>query len=47
MRGDGGWAGSLRFYKLQRAYGIPAWRSGLRAGAVTVLWYGLAWWRTG
>ncbi len=40
MRGDGGWEASVRFYELQRAYGMSVWRAGLRAGAVTVFWYG-------
>ncbi|MCC5850072.1 MAG: hypothetical protein JJU29_18455 [Verrucomicrobia bacterium] len=44
MRGDGGWDGSKRFYELQRAYGVPVWRSALRSGAVTVVWYGFSRW---
>jgi len=39
MRGKGYWAASRRFYELQRAYGIPIWRSALRSGAVTIVWY--------
>ncbi len=46
MRGNGGMAGSRKFYALQRAYGMPRWRSGIRAGAVTVVWYGWSkWWK--
>lgn len=37
--GQGGWEASRIFYRLQRAYGIPVWRSFLRAAAVTVAWY--------
>ncbi len=46
LMGDGGLEGSKRFYRLQRVYGVPRWRSGLRAGVVTVVWYGWSrWWR--
>ena len=45
IRGDGGWPASVRFYHLQRAYGVPRWRSGLRAGTVTVVWDGWGRWR--
>jgi hypothetical protein len=45
-RGDGGWDGSGRFYELQRAYGMPRWRAGVRAAVVTVNWYALGWWRS-
>jgi hypothetical protein len=45
MRGRGDWEASKRFYQLQRAYGAPVWRSGLRALAVTLVWYGGARWR--
>jgi hypothetical protein len=38
--GNGGLDGSRTFYDLQRAYGMPRWRAGLRAAAVTVVWYG-------
>ena len=44
MRGQGGWAASSRFYELQRAYGVPMWRSLLRATAVTFAWYGWSKW---
>lgn len=43
-RGKGNWEASQRFYRLQRAYGVPKWRSALRAGAVTLVWYALAKW---
>ena len=43
-RGRGDWEASQRFYRLQRVYGVPMWRSALRAGAVTLVWYGLAKW---
>ena len=45
IRGRGDWAASRRFYDLQRAYGVPIWRSALRAGAVTFVWYTWAKWR--
>jgi len=37
--GNGGLAGSKIFYDLQRAYGVPKWRSSLRAGVVAAVWY--------
>jgi hypothetical protein len=37
--GNGGLTGSRIFYDLQRAYGVPRWRSGLRAAGVTAAWY--------
>jgi len=43
-RGKGGWAASRRFYELQRAYGVPVWRSSLRTGAVTIAWYAWGQW---
>ena len=44
--GKGDLAASKLFYQLQRAYGVPVWRSALRAGAVTINWYLFAkWWR--
>ena len=43
-RGRGDWIARQRFYRLQRVYGVPVWRSALRAGAVTLVWYGLAKW---
>jgi len=45
IRGKGDLAASKRFYRLQRAYGVPVWRSALRAGAVTVVWYGWSRWK--
>jgi len=45
IRGDGGAAASRRFYRLQRAYGMTALRSGLRASAVTLAWYAVLQWR--
>jgi len=42
--GRGGIAASIRFYNLQRAYGMSRTRSGVRAAAVTVVWYGLYKW---
>ena len=45
VTGNGGLTGSRIFYDLQRAYGMPKWRSGLRTGAVTVYWYAWAKWR--
>ena len=44
-RGRGDIEASRRFYRLQRAYGVPVWRSALRAVAVTVVWYGWGKWR--
>ena len=42
---SGDMAASRTFYALQRAYGVPVWRSALRATAVTVKWYGWSkWW---
>jgi len=45
IRGKGDWAASKRFYRLQRAYGVPMWRAALRAGAVTAVWYGWSRWK--
>ncbi len=44
IMGNGGLAGSKIFYELQRAYGMTRFRSGLRSGAVTVVWYAWARW---
>jgi hypothetical protein len=30
----------MRFYRIQRAYGVGALRAGLRAAGVTLAWYG-------
>ena len=42
--GNNGLTASVLFYRLQRAYGMSVWRSGLRAAAVTVVWFGWARW---
>lgn len=42
--GNGGLTGSKNFYALQRAYGVPGWRSGLRVAGVTALWYAWGMW---
>ena len=44
-RGKGDWTACKRFYALQRAYGVPAWRASVRAGGVTAGWYGWGKWR--
>ena len=44
IRGKGDWSACRRFYELQRAYGVPIWRSALRSGAVTVAWYAWGKW---
>jgi hypothetical protein len=43
--GNGGLIGSRRFYDLQRAYGMPRWRAGIRMAAVTVNWCAFGRWR--
>ena len=43
--GNNGWQASLRFYRTQRAYGVEAIRSGIRAAGVTVAWYAWMKWR--
>ncbi|MDD5707926.1 MAG: hypothetical protein PHR35_18565 [Kiritimatiellae bacterium] len=45
LRGQGGWDACLRFYRLQRAYGVESFRSGIRTAAVTLAWYGWMKWR--
>ena len=45
ITGHGDISASVDFYYLQRAYGVPRWRSSLRAGAVTVVWYVWARWK--
>ena len=43
--GHNGMQTSLRFYRIQRAYGVDPVRSGIRAAGVTVAWYAwLKWW---
>jgi len=37
--GHNGWQTSLRFYRVQRAYGVDAIRSGIRTAGVTLAWY--------
>ena len=44
--GRNGWQASVRFYHIQRAYGVSAIRSGLRSVGVTVAWYAwMKWFR--
>jgi hypothetical protein len=43
--GHGGWQSNVRFYRIQRAYGVSAVRAGVRAAGVTVAWFGWAKWR--
>ncbi len=43
--GHDGLTMSKNFFALQRAYGVPRWRSGLRTGAVTVVWYAWQKWK--
>ena len=43
--GHNGWETSKRFYRIQRAYGVSAFRAGARAFGVTVAWYGWLKWR--
>ncbi len=43
--GNNGWEASKRFYRIQRAYGISAFRAGTRATGVTVAWYAWLKWR--
>ena len=45
IRGKANLEASKRFYALQRSYGVPIWRAGLRATAVTVYWYAWARWQ--
>ena len=42
---DGGMEATKRFYRLQRAYGMSKFRSGLRCTGVTLAWYGLCKWK--
>jgi hypothetical protein len=44
--GHNGWETSKRFYRIQRAYGVSAFRAGARAFGVTVAWYAWLKWRT-
>jgi len=43
--GHGGWASNVRFYRIQRAYGMDRIRAGIRFAGVTVAWYGWFKWR--
>jgi len=43
--GHNGWQTSLRFYRIQRAYGVAAARAGARAAGVTVAWYAWMKWK--
>jgi len=43
--GNGGWASNVRFYRIQRAYGMGRLRAGVRFVGVTVAWYTAFWWR--
>jgi hypothetical protein len=45
--GTPGTESSARFYRLQRAYGVGAARSGLRTAGVFVAWYSWFKWRKG
>jgi hypothetical protein len=36
----------MRFYRLQRAYGVSPARAGMRAAGVTLAWYAWLKWRT-
>ena len=43
--GHNGWQASMRLYRTQRAYGVSAIRSGIRAAGVAVAWYCWMKWR--
>ena len=43
--GNGGWASNVRFYRIQRAYGMDPVRSGIRFAGVTLAWYTAFKWR--
>jgi hypothetical protein len=45
ITGNGELTGSKIFYRLQRAYGVPKWRSGVRTAGVTVFWNVWGRWR--
>jgi len=42
--GRGGWESNMRFYRIQRAYGVSAVRSGIRAAGVMVSWFAWVKW---
>jgi len=37
--GNGGWESNVRFFRIQRAYGMSSVRAGIRFAGVTVAWY--------
>jgi len=43
--GDNRWAANVRFYRIQRAYGVGRLRSAIRFAGVTLAWYGWMRWR--
>ena len=43
--GNGGWASNVRFYRVQRAYGVGAIRAGIRTAGVMLSWYAWFKWR--
>ena len=43
--GNNGWQTSVRFYRIQRAYGVSAVRAGVRAFGVTAAWFTWLKWR--
>ncbi len=43
--GHGGAESNLRFYRIQRAYGMTGFISGVRYAGVTLAWYGFFKWR--
>ena len=44
--GNNGWQTSRRFYHIQRAYGVDAFRSGLRVAGVIFWYYACLRWKT-
>ena len=44
--GRGGWEANVRFYRIQRVYGVDPIRAGGRFVGVTAAWYSwFKWWR--
>jgi hypothetical protein len=43
--GRGGWKANVRFYRIQRAYGMSAVHAGVRFAGVTVSWFAWFKWR--
>lgn len=37
--GKNGWQASMRFYRIQRAYGVESVRASVRVAGVTLAWY--------